>query len=653
MGTYRQGVGHNRIYKHNRIIESRRASSRRSQNYNQQNTNILTYFQPKNQPGTNTVSLCPKNTNINLGSKEHPIQSIYVSGNSLHMTNDEHCGKISLDSTGYIDLPTGTKLDGMPIGMFKISGQCDTEEQLDDIDAQVGDCWIVGTNAWIKTPDNWKNVGEIKGPKGEQGEQGIRGPVGPAGKDGPAGVQGLRGPPGLNGPQGPIGMTGPMGTRGLRGLRGPSMPGPQGIQGPPGPPGQSFNVNEVGPILIPYNPYKHNQGYSFLATDVGMLYIAGQYGWLEGIPFGKGADGADGPMGPEGPSGPQGPDGPKGPEGPEGPEGPQGPQGLQGVEGPRGAMGYTGPAGPEGQIGKDGPQGPEGPAGPEGQVGPQGPPGELLHIEDDIDKIIEEKLHDIKHLLIELSVDDVEHEISKSVQNGIDTIKNIVKIELKKFDKSSIIDMINEVHITLTKVINTEIQNIVDNILPTNFTEIEERITTNLCQKINELRTDIYTNPPQYHLDLTETVEQHTNELSTISESLETHKQSTTEHINNLTQSIETNTTNIQVVDNKLSEAITSFTTQYTDCKESIEAVDNKLSNEINNIDTTLNNEIFLLRTDLSNTNDVVNTHTGHINIIQQQHVPIIYQNSHNIMSLQANLDQIKQFIFHSFGYTL
>jgi hypothetical protein len=576
------------------------------------------------------------------------------------MTNDEHCGKISLDSTGYIDLPTGTKLDGMPIGMFKIAGQCDTEEQLDDIDAQIGDCWIVGTNAWIKTPDNWKNVGEIKGPKGEKGEQGIRGPIGPAGNDGPAGVQGLRGPPGLNGPQGPIGMTGPMGPRGLRGLRGPSMPGPQGIQGPPGPPGQSFNVNEVGQILIPYNPYKHHQGYSFLATDVGMLYIAGQYGWLEGIPFGKGADGAEGPMGPEGPIGPHGPHGPQGPSGPAGPQGPQGQQGPEGPEGPRGAMGYTGPQGPQGLEGPIGPQGNDGPMGPQGLEGPRGPPGELLHIEDDIDKIIEEKLHDIKHLLIELSVDDVEEEISKSVQNGIDSIKNIVRIELKKFDNASIIQMIDDLHHTFTEMINTEIQNIVNNILPTNFTEIEERITTNLCQKIDELRTEIYTNPPQYHLDLAETVgtlsntvDQHTSDISTISESLETHKQLTTENFNNVNQSIETNTTNIQVVDDKLSDAITSFTTQYTDCKESIEAVDNKLSTEINNIDTALNNEIFLLRTDLSNTNDVVNTHTGHINIIQQQHVPIIYQNSHNIMSLRSNIDHIQQFILHSFGYNI
>jgi hypothetical protein len=214
------------------------------------------------------------------------------------------------------------------------------------------------------------------GPAGPQGLTGLTGPTGPQGQTGPTGPQGAQGPIGAQGPQGPagpVGANGPPGPQGLLGPEGPAgPPGPQGPQGPVGPAGaagQSFNPDVSGIFAdrATYNAEPAN--FSYLATDVGVIYwkLSSASGdWSDGVQFARGATGPTGPAGPQGPVGPAGPQGPQGQTGPAGATGPAGPQGVQGPQGPQGE---TGPAGP---------QGPAGPIGPTGATGPTGPSGRTV-----------------------------------------------------------------------------------------------------------------------------------------------------------------------------------------------------------------------------------------------------------------------------------
>ncbi len=67
---------------------------------------------------------------------------------------------------------------------------------------KIGESYLVGNNlyVWSDTEDEWKDIGQIKGPQGEKGEQGIPGPQGEKGDPGPTGWKGEKGEQGPPGP---------------------------------------------------------------------------------------------------------------------------------------------------------------------------------------------------------------------------------------------------------------------------------------------------------------------------------------------------------------------------------------------------------------------------------------------------------------------
>ena len=121
---------------------------------------------------------------------------------------------------------------------------------------------------------------EAKGDRGEKGEQGERGPVGPV--------------------------------------------GPKGDKGETGAKGESFAVNAVG-VSSDLSKYANKEkGFSFLATDKGLLYIKisdASGDWSAPIAFGKGEKGDKGDTGPQGIQGERGPAGAQGPRGIQGERG--------------------------------------------------------------------------------------------------------------------------------------------------------------------------------------------------------------------------------------------------------------------------------------------------------------------------------------------
>lgn len=154
-----------------------------------------------------------------------------------------------------------------------------------------------------------------------------------------------------------IGLTGIVATaaeaidvRGAPGLPGrdgsPGAKGDPGEKGAPGERGQSFTVDATG-LLAGKAAYDGEAaGFSYLATDVGLLFIRqGVAGWSEGIPFGKGDKGE------------------------------RGEQGLPGVDGAPGAQGDPGERGPIGLPGVDGAPGARGEKGEPGERGERGLPG--------------------------------------------------------------------------------------------------------------------------------------------------------------------------------------------------------------------------------------------------------------------------------------
>ena len=121
----------------------------------------------------------------------------------------------------------------------------------------------------------------------------------------------------------PSGETGPQGIQGVAGPQGPV--GPVGPEGPKGDDGASFTVNATGPLADRSDFDAEPEGFSYLASDTGELYIReGVSGWSAAIPFGKGDTGDTGPEGPQGSQGDPGPEGPQGPQGVPGPAGPAG-----------------------------------------------------------------------------------------------------------------------------------------------------------------------------------------------------------------------------------------------------------------------------------------------------------------------------------------
>ena len=148
---------------------------------------------------------------------------------------------------------------------------------------------------------------------------------------------GERGPIGPNGLQGIQGEQGPQGIQGIQGEQGPV--GPQGEDG------TNFTISEVG-LLINKSTYDSEpEGFSYLASDTGDLYIMKAGGvWSLPLPF-KGPKGDTGNTGADGLKGDTGDQGIQGIQGVKGDQGDQGIQGIQGIKGDKGDTGDIGPAG--------------------------------------------------------------------------------------------------------------------------------------------------------------------------------------------------------------------------------------------------------------------------------------------------------------------
>jgi lysophospholipase L1-like esterase len=259
---------------------------------------------------------------------------------------------------------------------------------------------FVGTEAeWLNSligpegpqgPQGNPGADGLPGADGAQGPQGIQGIQGDAG---PAGADGLPGADGADGAQGPQGEIGPQGPQGLQGPQG--IQGPAGADGADGADGTSFTVDAVGLFATRSTYDNEAEGFAFLASDTGDLYIReGALGnWSIAIPF----QGPKGDTGDTGPQGIQGEQGPQGIQGIQGDVGPQGLQGVQGVAGNDGADGIDGLSayqiavnegfvgteaewlaslqGADGADGADGAQGIQGIQGIQGEQGIQGLPG--------------------------------------------------------------------------------------------------------------------------------------------------------------------------------------------------------------------------------------------------------------------------------------
>ncbi|MBP2028688.1 hypothetical protein J2Z35_002518 [Acetoanaerobium pronyense] len=168
-------------------------------------------------------------------------------------------------------------------------------------------------------------------------------------------------------------------------LIGPTLPGPKGEAGPQGPKGEngrSFHVDKTGPQDQLHIYDQEIEGFSYLATDTGNLYIKNSDSlgdWSEPILF-RGAQGIQGEQGPKGEKGDSGVQGERGIQGIPGEPGSEGPKGERGPKGEDGISAYE-VAVLNGFIGNQSDwllslKGEQGPIGPQGEQGIQGLAGE-------------------------------------------------------------------------------------------------------------------------------------------------------------------------------------------------------------------------------------------------------------------------------------
>ena len=255
-------------------------------------------------------------------------------------------------------------------------------------DGKDGDTYIDATtgDVYKKEGENWKQIGNIRGPqglKGDKGQDGIQGPEGPKGPKGDKGEQGLQGHDGQAGAQGLPGRDGRDGAAGRDGRDGRD--------------GKDVLNGKVNPTT------EGKDGDKYVNTESGDVFVKNNGTWeKEGnIKGPKGDKGAEGLQGPKGENGAQGLPGRDGRDGRDGKDvlngkvnpttegkdgdkyvntesgdvfvknngtwekegnikGPKGDKGAQGVQGERGQDGVQGPRGPQGEVGPQGPKGEDG-----------------------------------------------------------------------------------------------------------------------------------------------------------------------------------------------------------------------------------------------------------------------------------------------------
>ena len=177
-------------------------------------------------------------------------------------------------------------------------------------DGKDGDTYIDATtgDVYKKEGENWKQIGNIRGPQGLKGDKGKDGIQGPQGPQGPKGEQGLQGRDGREGIQGPAGRDGRDGAAGRDGRDGRD--------------GKDVLNGKVNP-----EPKQGKDGDKYVNTETGDVFVKNNGTWEK-----------EGNI--------------KGPKGDKGAQGVQGERGQDGVQGPRGPQGEVGPQGPKGEDGK-------------------------------------------------------------------------------------------------------------------------------------------------------------------------------------------------------------------------------------------------------------------------------------------------------------
>ena len=258
-------------------------------------------------------------------------------------------------------------------------------------DGKDGDTYIDATtgDVYKKEGENWKQIGNIRGPQGLKGDKGQDGAQGPQGIKGEAGPQGLQGRDGREGIQGPAGRDGRDGAAGRDGRDGRD--------------GKDVLNGKVNP-----EPKQGKDGDKYVNTETGDVFVKNNGTWekegnIKGPKGDKGAQGVQGERGQDGVQGPAGRDGRDGAAGRDGRDGRDGKDVLNGKVNPEPKQGkdgdkyvntesgdvfvknngtwekegnIKGPKGDKGLQGERGQDGVQGPRGPQGEVGPQGPKGE-------------------------------------------------------------------------------------------------------------------------------------------------------------------------------------------------------------------------------------------------------------------------------------
>ena len=261
-------------------------------------------------------------------------------------------------------------------------------------DGKDGDTYIDATtgDVYKKEGENWKQIGNIRGPqglKGDKGQDGAQGPQGIKGEAGPQGPQGLQGRDGREGIQGPAGRDGRDGAAGRDGRDGRD--------------GKDVLNGKVNP-----EPKQGKDGDKYVNTETGDVFVKNNGTWekegnIKGPKGDKGEKGLQGERGQDGAQGPAGRDGRDGAAGRDGRDGRDGKDVLNGKVNPEPKQGkdgdkyvntetgdvfvknngtwekegnIKGPKGDKGLQGERGQDGVQGPRGPQGEVGPQGPKGE-------------------------------------------------------------------------------------------------------------------------------------------------------------------------------------------------------------------------------------------------------------------------------------
>ena len=177
-----------------------------------------------------------ENKIISIGSasdnfKAIHTETIFNTGSSLYI---QDVPLKVIDSE--LQLPPGTRLNGVNIGSIRVQGVLNSSNDLQSILYPiVGHAYVINDELWVYTGNGWVNIGDFRGPRGYAGPTGEIGFTGLTGMTGPIGT-GPTGPIGATGMTGPIG-TGPTGPIGFTGMTG--MTGPIGIGGPIGPTGMT------------------------------------------------------------------------------------------------------------------------------------------------------------------------------------------------------------------------------------------------------------------------------------------------------------------------------------------------------------------------------------------------------------------------------